>query len=317
MWSYDPNSAGGNECYTPDNDDEFYEDDDEAPLLKGGFKRSKNINSKHTGTKSKPVKFSIVEEEDLDDPRLFDSKTSSNLNSQREKGLKPPKPDPPKPVHFTMSYEEEDDKSNKVNIEDNQHHQKDNSKKSSLLRISHKLWETKLQTPVKCLQYSPDGALFASFCENDQTVRIWYEVKSLNPNLNTNNNGELLSPPKDNVIEYKFISLTHPNIVTNISWRRISKFMPRGMVSNSLITSCEDNICRIWSETILPDDDLLYINQEDNNNGYPSKSARYKGKLLNKLHKMRFVNNLNLKYFSFFHHLLIPSTKKLIHSKTN
>jgi hypothetical protein len=88
-------------------------------------------------------------------------------------------------------------------------------------------------------------------------------------------------------LEYDFVYLSHPRAVTGVSWRKISKFMPRGMISNSLITSCRDNICRIWLETIIPDDGLLHANDEDSNYVTMAKSARHKRKLLNKLHKMR------------------------------
>lgn len=31
----------------------------------------------------------------------------------------------------------------------------------------------------------------------------------------------------------------------------------RGSVCNVLLTSCEDGVCRLWSETLLPEDCLL------------------------------------------------------------
>ena len=39
--------------------------------------------------------------------------------------------------------------------------------------------------------------------------------------------------------------------------------MPRGAVANILVTNCRDNICRIWSETLLPDDGLICMQQLD------------------------------------------------------
>lgn len=105
--------------------------------------------------------------------------------------------------------------------------------------------------------------------------------------LNLSNNQE----PK---LEYDFVYLAHPRAVTGISWRKISKFMPRGMISNALITSCKDNICRIWLETIIPDDGLLHTNSNDESSYVTmAKSARHKRKLLNKLHKMKLVLYLN------------------------
>ena len=62
------------------------------------------------------------------------------------------------------------------------------------------------------------------------------------------------------------------------------------MIANTLITSCKDNICRIWAETILPDDGLIHTNQEENPSyAKITQTTRHKRTVLNKLHKMRFV----------------------------
>lgn len=37
----------------------------------------------------------------------------------------------------------------------------------------------------------------------------------------------------------------------------------RGSVANMLVTSCKDSICRIWVETIVPDDGLVDLAQFD------------------------------------------------------
>lgn len=88
------------------------------------------------------------------------------------------------------------------------------------------------------------------------------------------------------------------------------------MMSNSLITCCKDNICRIWTETVLPDDGLTHhthglslsspspkvdsevtgtavVNSNSTTGPFlsNSKSARHKKKLFNKLQKMRLVFN--------------------------
>lgn len=90
-------------------------------------------------------------------------------------------------------------------------------------------------------------------------------------------------------LDYGFVYLNHPRAVTSLSWRQISRFMPRGTVSNSLITSCKDNICRIWTETLIPDDGLLHAHQYDSTYKSIAKSSSHKRKLLNKLHRMRYI----------------------------
>ena len=59
----------------------------------------------------------------------------------------------------------------------------------------------------------------------------------------------------------------------------------RGSVANMLITSCKDNVCRIWSETILPDDGLLDLEQFD-------PSASFDPKFHTHRHKKRFLQRL-------------------------
>lgn len=93
--------------------------------------------------------------------------------------------------------------------------------------------------------------------------------------------------PSNNHIEinYGFVYIAHPRAVTHLSWRKTSKYMPKGSVSNMLITSCLDNICRIWIETVLPDDGLVNMNQFD-------PLATQNPKFRTHRHKHRFMQRL-------------------------
>ena len=53
-----------------------------------------------------------------------------------------------------------------------------------------------------------------------------------------------------NEISFGYIYVAHPRSVTAVSWRKTSKYMPKGAVANVLATSCTDNICRLWCETV-------------------------------------------------------------------
>lgn len=85
--------------------------------------------------------------------------------------------------------------------------------------------------------------------------------------------------------DYGFIYIAHPRAVTHIAWRKTSKHMPKGSVSNMLVTSCLDNICRIWVETVLPDDGLVNMNQFD-------PLASQNPKFRTHRHKHRFMQRL-------------------------
>ena len=122
-------------------------------------------------------------------------------------------------------------------------------------------WKVRPANPVHFLAYSPDGTLFATAGVNDRLVRIWYENQQmLLPGQGQENLRFGLSL---NEISFGYIYVAHPRSVTAISWRKTSKYMPRGAVANVLATSCVDNICRLWSETILPDDGIVSMQQLD------------------------------------------------------
>ncbi|KAJ0175201.1 hypothetical protein K1T71_009342 [Dendrolimus kikuchii] len=108
------------------------------------------------------------------------------------------------------------------------------------------VWQCHTATPAHHLAFSPDGVLFATSGINDRLVKIWYQNKVL-----VQTQGEH-APPE---LNYTFIYVAHPRAVTHLSWRKTSKYMPKGSVGNVLVTSCVDNICRVWAETLLPDDE--------------------------------------------------------------
>lgn len=86
-------------------------------------------------------------------------------------------------------------------------------------------------------------------------------------------------------LSYGFVYVAHPRAVTHVSWRKTSKYMPKGSVANMLVTSCLDNICRIWVETVLPDDGLVNMNQFD-------PLASQNPKFRTHRHKHRFMQRL-------------------------
>lgn len=135
------------------------------------------------------------------------------------------------------------------------------------------VWRLKTANQIIYLKFSPDGTLFCSGSKHDRLVKIWYEGAKL---------------------VFSFIYISHPMPITAIEWRRTSKYTPRGAVANILITSCQDNISRIWIQTLLPDDGLVNFNQlktnnrEETVNGAPRVPAHsHRQKLLRRLKRMK------------------------------
>ena len=89
-------------------------------------------------------------------------------------------------------------------------------------------------------------------------------------------------------MNYSYIYLAHPQSVTSFTWRTHSKYMPRGSVCNMLVSSCRDNICRVWVETVLPDDGslaMVHIDPQAQNPHF--RTHRHKQKFLTRLKHMK------------------------------
>nr|CAI5817941.1 unnamed protein product [Callosobruchus analis] len=142
------------------------------------------------------------------------------------------------------------------------------------------VWKAETAIPVQHLAFSPDGTLFATCGENDRLVKIWYENRHvLFTSKSTDGPLEL---------EYGFVYIAHPRAVTHLSWRTTSKYMPKGSVSNMLVTSCKDNICRLWVETVLPEDGLVNLSQLDPQAHHPKfRTHRHKHRFMQRLKHMK------------------------------
>ncbi|XP_043473124.1 dmX-like protein 2 isoform X3 [Leptopilina heterotoma] len=147
------------------------------------------------------------------------------------------------------------------------------------------VWKCRTATPVHLMTFSPDGTLFATTGMNDRLVKIWFENKQLFPSKSIDQSSFNL-PINDS---YSFVYVAHPRAVTHISWRKTSKYMPKGSVSNMLVTSCRDNICRVWTETIPPEiEGLANMSQFEGSDrhGHHGKHRHHN------MHKHRFMQRL-------------------------
>lgn len=144
------------------------------------------------------------------------------------------------------------------------------------------IWSCQTAIPIYHMAFSPDGTLFATCGRNDRLVKIWYENKQV---LFPSKNGSKTGFGNDAELNFTYVYIAHPRAVTNIAWRKTSKYMPKGSVSNMIVTSCLDNICRIWIETVLPDDGLINMTQFD-------PLASQNPKFRTQRHKHRFMQRL-------------------------
>uniref|UniRef100_A0A803XW53 Dmx like 2 n=1 Tax=Meleagris gallopavo TaxID=9103 RepID=A0A803XW53_MELGA len=117
------------------------------------------------------------------------------------------------------------------------------------------VWQCKTAVSVHLMAWSPDGEYFATAGKDDCLLKVWYPITGWKSSLLPQENEE--KKKCSGVVNFSFAYLAHPRAVTGFSWRNISKYMPRGLVCNVLLTSCLDGICRLWAETLLPEDTLL------------------------------------------------------------
>ncbi|XP_053977803.1 dmX-like protein 2 isoform X8 [Hylaeus volcanicus] len=147
------------------------------------------------------------------------------------------------------------------------------------------VWKCRTATPVHLMSFSPDGTLFATTGFNDRLVKIWFENKQLFSTRMDHTNVTQCTTSDS----YSFVYVAHPRAVTHLSWRKTSKYMPKGSVSNMLVTSCRDNICRVWAETIPPEvEGLANMSQFEGSDrhGHHGKHRHHS------MHKHRFMQRL-------------------------
>ncbi|XP_059808780.1 dmX-like protein 2 isoform X3 [Hypanus sabinus] len=116
-------------------------------------------------------------------------------------------------------------------------------------------WQCKTAIPIYLMKWSPDGEYFATAGKDDSLLKIWYLTHGWKSAFL---GGEILGGKSaSTAMDFSFVYLAHPRAVTGFSWRKTSKYMPRNSVCNVLLTSCQDGICRLWAETLLPEDSLF------------------------------------------------------------
>ncbi|KAI1301706.1 DmX-like protein 2 [Halotydeus destructor] len=157
------------------------------------------------------------------------------------------------------------------------------------------VWRCKTATPVFFLRFSPDGQLFISAGKADRLVKIWYESAAKISYTGHIGVSEYDNHLHNSEVGYSFIYIAHPRAITGISWRKTSKYVPRGCTANMLVTSCRDNTCRLWVQTLLPDDGLVNFSQIEglDKDAVPrSQTRRHREKIL---HRMRHMKSFNFK----------------------
>uniref|UniRef100_A0A665V3P3 Dmx-like 2 n=1 Tax=Echeneis naucrates TaxID=173247 RepID=A0A665V3P3_ECHNA len=128
------------------------------------------------------------------------------------------------------------------------------------------IWQCKTAASVHIAKWSPDGEYFATVGKDDCLLKVWYPTTGWRSAV-------VVQDPSDKKplpVHFSFVYLAHPRSVTGMSWRKTSKFMPKGSVCNVLLTSCEDGVCRLWSETLLPEDSLLGGQISENTHSFSS-----------------------------------------------
>eukprot|EP00075_Anas_platyrhynchos_P013628 XP_027302881.1 dmX-like protein 1 [Anas platyrhynchos] len=155
------------------------------------------------------------------------------------------------------------------------------------------IWQCKTASQVCLMKFSPDGEFFATAGKDDCLVKVWYNTDSWRSAVTPPG----ASPGKEaQEIDFSFVYLAHPRSVNSFSWRKTSKFMPRGAVCNVLLTCCKDNVCRLWAETLLPNDSLLYGGGNNNWTEAVNFTNNFKRNTSSK-ERMQNALELNLKHF--------------------
>uniref|UniRef100_A0A673ZLG5 Dmx-like 2 n=1 Tax=Salmo trutta TaxID=8032 RepID=A0A673ZLG5_SALTR len=124
--------------------------------------------------------------------------------------------------------------------------------------------------------------------QDDCLLKVWYPTTGWRSAVVLPD----LPDKKGPQVHFSFIYLAHPRSVTGLSWRKTSKYMPKGSVCNVLLTSCEDGVCRLWSETVLPEDSILGGQITDNTYSSSLPGLGGKDKIQHALESMSHLKHL-------------------------
>ncbi|XP_036950351.1 dmX-like protein 2 isoform X2 [Acanthopagrus latus] len=150
------------------------------------------------------------------------------------------------------------------------------------------VWQCKTAASVHVAKWSPDGEYFATVGKDDCLLKVWYPTTGWRSAVVVQDLSDKRPPP----VHFSFVYLAHPRSVTGMSWRKTSKFMPKGSVCNVLLTSCEDGVCRLWSETLLPEDSLLGGQISENTHSFSSSLPGLAGNKDKIQHALESIHHL-------------------------
>uniref|UniRef100_A0A672MJN7 RAVE complex protein Rav1 C-terminal domain-containing protein n=1 Tax=Sinocyclocheilus grahami TaxID=75366 RepID=A0A672MJN7_SINGR len=133
-------------------------------------------------------------------------------------------------------------------------------------------------------------SLSLSLSQDDCLLKVWYPTTGWKSAVVMPD----VTDKKIPAINFSFVYLAHPCTVTGFSWRKTSKYMPKGSVCNVLLTSCTDGICRLWSETLLPEDSLLGGQISENSTSFSSSlpNIAQKDKIQHALESIHHLKHL-------------------------
>ncbi|XP_030614687.1 dmX-like protein 2 isoform X2 [Archocentrus centrarchus] len=150
------------------------------------------------------------------------------------------------------------------------------------------VWQCKTAASVHTAKWSPDGEYFATIGKDDCLLKVWYPTTGWRSAVVVQDPSDKKPPP----VHFSFVYLAHPRSVTGVSWRKTSKYMPKGSVCNVLLTSCEDGVCRLWSETLLPEDSLLGGQITENTQSFSSSLPGLAGNKDKIQHALESIHHL-------------------------
>ncbi|XP_055517092.1 dmX-like protein 2 isoform X3 [Leucoraja erinacea] len=144
------------------------------------------------------------------------------------------------------------------------------------------IWQCKTAIPIYLMKWSPDGEYFATAGKDDSLLKVWYLTMGWKSAVIV---GEILGERSvSTAVGFSFVYLAHPRAVTGFSWRKTSKYMPRSSVCNVLLTSCRDGVCRLWAETLLPEDSLFPGQMAETTINTSTTSLSHGGSQKDKIH---------------------------------
>ena len=172
------------------------------------------------------------------------------------------------------------------------------------------VWLSGMHESPSQLSFSPTQSkhhLFASITSGDFMIKVWYSYTKHVDHVN------ILSKSVTDQLDFSFTYLLHPQPVVGFEWRKNLIVDGTERFANVLMSSCQDQICRIWVETKKPVSNLMHFQPISSTSAKSRLASETQGDKFKKTTSTPVLSNTSEMLWNQFHNKMESSALRHFH----